>query len=189
MIALGILATLFMFARPAPKGEPLRFADQTVQDLANDQRLGGATYNAVTDDGVQVRVLAASVVPDSELNKVTLAVDLAARLTTPDGLIYDISSKSGRIDESSQRTTLSGEVLIETSSGYTITTDAAAISTDLTFLETLAPVVATGQLGTLTADRMEATNSPETGTNARLVFTGSVHLLYIPQVEPQAGKE
>ncbi|OSP54691.1 LPS export ABC transporter periplasmic protein LptC [Pseudoruegeria sp. SK021] len=181
LMALAILATLFLVSEPTPQGEPIRVSDSTLQDLASEQQLGGATYHTVTDKGTKVRLTADMVRPDRDVVKLTRATNLAAQLVTPDGLVYDIRSDNGMIDETAMRTTMSDNVQIETSSGYTITTDAVSITTDLTFLETLSPVTADGPLGTLTANRMEATNSPETGTDARLVFTGGVHLIYRPQ--------
>ena len=104
-----------------------------------------------------------------------------ARLLTQDGLVYDITALTGGMDEINALSTLSDHVLIVASNGYRVETNALQLRTDLTHLESLAPVHADGPLGELDAGRMEIFTDPDDDTQTRVVFTQGVRLLYIPQ--------
>lgn len=180
LIALGMLAALFVLARTAPQGEPLRFVDDTVQNLADRQRLGAPRHAAVTEEGAEVTVIADHMLPDPTQPHVTHGIDLTARMLTQEGFTYDIVSDTGRIDEVAMESTLSGNVVIVTSDGYRMTTDEMLMRTDFTYLETHAPVHADGPLGTLDAGKMQVYSDPDDDTRTRMVFTGGVRLLYLP---------
>lgn len=181
LAAVGLLSTLFVLARSTPQGEPLRFADESVNDLASAQRLGNPVHASVTRDGTKVRIAAESFTPDPELMKVTHGTDLVARLLTQDGLVYDITALNGLMDDINMISTLSDDVLILTSNGYEVKTDALQLRTDLTYLESLAPVHADGPLGKLDAGRMEIYTDPDDDSRTRVVFTKGVRLLYTPE--------
>lgn len=181
LAAIGLLSTLFLLARTAPQGEPIRFAEDSVNDLASAQRLNAPVHASVTQDGTEVRIVAEAFSPDPERPSVTLGTDLAARLLTQDGLVYDITALTGELDEINALSTLSNDVQIVASNGYRVETNALQLRTDLTHLESLAPVHADGPLGELDAGRMEIFTDPDDDTQTRVVFTQGVRLLYIPQ--------
>ena len=180
LVALGLFSTLFLFARQTPQGEPIRFAEESVQDLARDQRLGNASYKAVTNEGTQVQVDALEFRPDPDQPKLVYGSDLEARLITPDGLTYTITAPSGEIDENAGLTVLSDQVEMQVSNGYVMESESVSIKTDLSFLKTLAPVTAEGPLGRIEAAYMEISTMPDTGLETRIVFGGGVRLLYNP---------
>lgn len=181
LIALTILSVLFLVARPSQKGDPIRYANDTVQTLAGEERMGRATYSSVTQDGVEVSMVASSLRPDPDVPKLTHATDLVAKLNMPDGLVYDISASTGQIDEIGKLATLQQNVEITTSLGYRMLTQVANITTDMTRLETLSPVHGDGPLGTLDAQKMVITTSPKTGNDSKVMFSGGVHLIYTPK--------
>lgn len=178
--AIGLLSTLFLLARTAPQGEPVRFVDESVSDLADRQRLGSPVHASVTAEGTQVQIIAESMYPDADRPKLTHSIEPVAELLTQDGFAYDITARTGHIDEIAMRSRLQEDVLILTSDGYRIRTDALELHTDLTYLETLAPVSADGPLGTLDAGRMEIHTDPDDETRTRMVFTDGVRLVYTP---------
>jgi len=180
LVALGLLSTLFLLARATPPGEPLRYVDAEVAELARSERLGTPRHDAVTGAGTEVRLSAEELFPDTSRTRTTEAVRPEASFRTPEGLIYDITAARGALDEAAGVSVLEGDVTIRTSTGYRLRTEAARLRTDRTYLSSLAPVRATGPLGTLDAGRMEVFNTPGAPLEWRVVFTDGVRVVYLP---------
>ena len=92
----------------------------------------------------------------------------------------NLDADTGVLNETTMESLLQGNVVVTSSDGYTMTTDAMMMRTDMTYMESRAPVHADGPLGTLDAGRMQVYSDPEDETRTRMVFTGGVRLLYIP---------
>ena len=75
---------------------------------------------------------------------------------------------------------LEGNVVITTSSGYKLTTDALAAQFKTLVVESPGPVAGTGPLGTLDAGQMRL-HRRAGDENAHLVFTNGVKLIYDPK--------
>lgn len=180
LIALGLLSMLVFLARSAPEGEPLRFVDQAIEDLAKTQRLGTPRYSAVTDDGGELSITADALVPDTTREHVTLGETMAATLAMPDGVFYDMTADHGILDEPAMQSTLQDNVVVVSSDGAVMRTDALRMRNDRSYLETLAPVQIDGPDWWITSDRMEIFTDPKDEFQTRMVFTGDVRLLYTP---------
>lgn len=181
VVALGLLALLVLLARQAPEGEPLRFVSGELGELAENQQLGRPRHAAMTDDGGELTITADQFVPDPARDRVTLGREMAATLAMPDGAVYDITSLSGELDEPAMLSTLRDDVVIVSSEGLVMRTDALRMRTDRSYLETLAPVRIDSDTGYLEADRMEVFTTPGAERQTRIVFTGAVRLLYTPE--------
>lgn len=179
-IALGLLSMLVFLARSAPEGEPLRFVDQAIEDLAKTQRLGTPRYSAVTDDGGELSITADALVPDTKREHVTLGETMTATLAMPDGVFYDMTADHGILDEPAMKSTLQDNVVVVSSDGAVMRTDALRMRNDRSYLETLAPVQIDGPDWWITSDRMEIFTDPKDEFQTRMVFTGDVRLLYTP---------
>lgn len=180
LLALGILAGLIVLARKSPEGEPLRYVTRDVKDLADQQRLGEPRHEAVTREGAELTITAAELVPDPTQPRVTHGTDLTARMVTQEGFVYDLDAETGVINETTMKSLLKGNVVVTSSDGYTMTTDEMMMRTDMTYMESRAPVHGDGPLGTLDAGKMQVFSDPDDETRTRMVFTGGVRLLYIP---------
>ncbi|WP_193143089.1 MULTISPECIES: LPS export ABC transporter periplasmic protein LptC [unclassified Meridianimarinicoccus] len=178
--AIGLMSTMFLLARTPPEGEALRYADDSVSELAEQQRLGAPIHASVTEDGAEVKITAKALLPDEDLPRVTHGTDLFAELLTQDAQTYEITSRTGVMDDINMVSHLTEDVLILTSDGYRIRTDALELRSDLTYMRTLTPISADGPLGTLDAGQMEVFTDPEDDTRTRMLFTGGVRLVYIP---------
>lgn len=181
LIALGLLATMFLLARPAPQNTQVAPEDLRILELAREQRLGAPTYTGVTEQGTQVTLSAAALRPDINVPTLSYGEDLRANLITPDGQVYDISAPLGQMDEEVGVATFLDLVEITSSSGYVIQTDAAELRTDLTSFESLSPIMATGPMGQLEAGRMKIDLDPTGNATTQLVFTQGVRLIYTPE--------
>lgn len=180
LIAVGLLSMLVLLARNAPEGEPLRYVDADVEQLADAQGLGLPRYAAVTADGAELSITAEVFFPDPDRENVTLGRDLAATMSMPSGTVYDITADSGVLDDPAMVSTLTDNVVITTSEGAVMRTEAMRMRTDRSYLETLAPVRIDEARGWLEADRMEIFTVPGDDVQTRMVFTGRVRLLYTP---------
>lgn len=180
VVALGLLGLLVLLARQAPEGEPLRFVSGELGALAEDQQLGRPRHAAVTDDGGELTITADRFVPDPSRARVTLGRDVAATLAMPDGAVYDITADAGELDEPAMLSTLRDTVVIVSSDGAVMRTDALRMRTDRSYLETLAPVRIDTDTGSLEAERMEVFTTPGAERQTRIVFTGGVRLVYTP---------
>ena len=181
LVALGLISTLFLFSGKSQEGEPLPFPIPKVLDLAREQRLGAPTYSGVTSEGTRVTLAAEKLYPDPENPDIVHGEDMAARLISPDGVIYDITAQTGFVDQDKRETSFSVAVNIVTSHGYDLVTDHAVMATDLSRVKSPGPVTVIGPLGWLQAGRMVYRGDPESGSEAVVDFTDGVRLLYKPR--------
>ncbi|MEM6589810.1 MAG: LPS export ABC transporter periplasmic protein LptC [Pseudomonadota bacterium] len=179
MTALGILSTMFLFSDGFDPTEAVPITTIDLQQRAEDQGATNATFAGVTRSGDEVLVLTEHTRPSSANPRVFLADDVAAEYRLSSGTGIDITSRRGEMNQISNSATLEGDVLVETSTGYTITTDALNTQFDRLFAESPGPVAGVGPPGDLTAGRMVLEHNDDTGT-AHLRFTDGVKLVYEP---------
>ncbi len=180
LVALGILSTLFLLSR-GQLGEPLPWSDAELGELAREERLGNPTYAALTEDGSELRLKAARLVPDPGEDGVAHGETLSARLLRPDGITLDLSAPEGMLDRNRHVAELTGGVQLGSSNGYVATMPGARLRTNLTHLESLGPVAAEGPVGTLSAGKLTVTSEPGGRKGTVALFSGGVHLIYRPQ--------
>ncbi len=179
MTALGILSTMFLFSDGFDPAEAVPITTIDLQQRAEDQGATNATFAGVTRSGDEVLVLTERTRPSTANPRVFLAEDVAAEYRLSSGTGIDITSLRGEMNQISNSATLEGDVLVETSTGYVITTQALNTQFDRLFAESPGPVAGMGPPGDLTAGRMVLEHNDETGT-AHLRFTDGVKLVYEP---------
>lgn len=180
LLAAGLLSLLVVLARSTPEGEPLRFVDGALERLAQSQRVGSPRHASVTEDGGELTITAEVLTPDPDRPRVSRGTNLAATLRMPDGTVYDATGAQGVLDEPAMHSTLRGDVVVVSSRGAVLRTQALRMRNDQSYMETLAPVRIDQARGWLQADRMEIFADPDDDLRTRMVFTGDVHLLYTP---------
>ncbi len=176
--ALGVLATLFLFARELDPTDAIPYADVDIQERLREPRMSDASYSGVTADGSAINLRAAEAVPGT--NGSARAMGLNARLEAADGSVTDFAAASGKLDNADGTVTLTGGVQIDTSTAYHIRTETLQMALDRTFVEAPGPVNANGPPGSITADRMMLKSADDTVGNYQLVFNGNVKLIYLP---------
>ncbi len=183
LIALGILATLFLFSRTVDPTRSIPFADTDVQELAREQRIGGLTFSGVTDDGAAITLSAESTGPDPGNAQLVRSREITARITTPAGEDIEVTAAKGTFDAEGRTARLEEGVVVTTSAGYRIETGPITADLENSRLEAEGKVEATGPLGRLTAGRMELTQQAENGPGGDylLVFKNGVKLVYEPK--------
>ena len=135
----------------------------------------------MTTDGTAIHVTAETARPDASDPDRASADALTARLEFTDGGFTDITATTGEIDTGAGQAKLSDGVVIDTSTGYHITTDLLTTSLNETRLSTDSTVNADGPLGQLTAGRMDLTPDPDAPGRYVVVFKDGVKLVYDPK--------
>jgi len=177
LAALGLLSTLFLFARVINTEGALPFANIDVKELARQQRLSEPKFAGITRDGAAIEMAATSAQPSADDPSRVKGADLTALVTYPQGGTFALSAPLGEIDPGTGTAVLSGGVDMETSTGYVIRTSGLSASLEVTSMASHGKVDAKGPLGTLTAGQMDVALN-----NGRylLVFKEGVHLVYDP---------
>ena len=183
LAALGILSTLFLISRTIDPTESIPVAQIDLEQRAQELGATNPSFAGVTDSGDQVTFQSVRARPDPADPEHLLATDVTARLNLTSGTIVDITSDNADMHQTEMTATLDGNVHINTTTGYVMTTDTLWTRMDQLYAETPGRVEGTGPPGDLTAGKMLLTTNPENG-QAELLFTEGVKLVYIPQ-EPE----
>ena len=181
LMALGLLSTLFLFARGTTDPGEIPFAK--INDLAREQRINAPEFSGVANDGSIIEVTARSAQPhQGRLDSLSFS-EPRLTLDALDGTSLTIVAGEGVLDGESNSAEMTGLVRVETTSGYLMET--AGLTANLSSgeirsdgnLKILAP------FGELEAGGVEilVTSSEE---GQQMHFTNGVRMLY--QAQPLA---
>lgn len=180
LAALGLLSTLFLLSRVIDPTEAIPFADTEVQDRLLNQQVTGPYYSGATANGDQIAFVADKVTSPNGLGGASRAEDVFVKIQMANGTLVNVTSNSAAVNVAEDIANLDGNVVITTSQGYVMTSQ--ALSARVTQLDVRSPdtVLATTPGGDLVAGSMHLT-VPEPGAPAQLVFTNGVKLVYQPK--------
>ena len=184
LAALGMLSTLFLFSDGFETEEEVPITTIDLQQRAADQGATNATFACVTRSGDQVLVLTERSRPSADNPNVFVAEDVTAEYRLLSGAEIDISSLNGEMNQKRNTASLSGDVLVKTTTGYTIRTQALNTDFDRLYAETPGPITGQAPAGDITAGRMVLEHNAETGTS-HLLFTDGVKLIYERDAEEE----
>lgn len=176
LVALALLASLFLFSREIDPEDAIPYADVEIADRLAQPRMTGAGFSTVTSDGATLTLSADNAAPSEGGGRVT---GLKGELSVPDGFRTEISAASGQLDRGAGTLVLDADVRLATSTGYEVTTDRLTLGLDRSFLESGGAVLAMAPMGRLEAGglRMDVTGD---GKTHLLVFNKGVRLIYQP---------
>ncbi|WP_299501617.1 hypothetical protein [uncultured Roseobacter sp.] len=180
LAALGLLSTLFLLSRVVDPTQSIPFADTEVRDRLLNQRVSGPYYSGTTADGDLIAFIAETVKTPNGLTGPSEARDVFVKVDMMDGTTIRVTSHAASMDVAEDISDLTGNVVITTSQGYIITSE--AITARMTELDIRSPdtVFADTPAGEVVAGSMHL-SSPEPDAPAHLVFTNGVKLLYLPK--------
>lgn len=177
LVALGLLSTLFLFSKSREPGANMPFADAIRMGEIASEQLGAPSFAGTTQRGDMLTMTAARARPDGDGR---IAADtLKAKLLLSDGSDIRLTSDTAVLTEAANEIELRGNVRVESSTGYVVTTSGIVSSITDTSARSLGPVQGSGPAGTLEAGAMEILPT-ENGEDVQLRFTGGVKLLYQP---------
>ncbi|MFC7702728.1 LPS export ABC transporter periplasmic protein LptC [Plastorhodobacter daqingensis] len=179
LVALALLATLFLFSRSIDPSRAIPYAALDVEQLAREPRIFEPEYAGVTEDGAALSIRAQSAQTNPARPAQLEATSVEARIDTPDGGFAAITSNSGIIDDVAGEVQLEGAVRVITGTGYRIRTEALSAALDQTRLDSPGEISGEGPPGHFTAGRMALMQRPDSSDYV-IIFNGGVRLIYEP---------
>tara|TARA_R110002049_G_scaffold117332_2_gene270506 strand:- start:89200 stop:89841 length:642 start_codon:yes stop_codon:yes gene_type:complete len=179
LMALGLLSTLFLLSRVIDPGATIPFADKDIQDRLRNQQVTGPFFSGTTADGDLISFSADALTTPKGQTDGNEAIEVRAELDLKDGARITLQSDNARFDLAADLAELTGDVRINTDSGYRIISDLLKSEMADFNLESPGPVEASGPPGTLTAGSMSIVD-PEGADGPQLIFTNGVKLVYTP---------
>ena len=179
LAALGLLSTLFLLSKNIDPTTTIPFTTIDLRERAATQQVTAPEFAGATDDGDLISFRAVTARPDPERTSRLYAETLDARIDLSSGSVITFRAAGGVLDELSDRAELAGDVVIESSTGYTVTTDRLISGMREIHAETPGAVEGIGPPGEFSAGRMLIT-SGEVDDGVQMLFTGGVKLLYVP---------
>jgi lipopolysaccharide export system protein LptC len=183
LLALGLLATLFLFSRSIDPTSTIPFTTIDLSERAREEQVTNPEFAGATTKGDLIALRAEKARPDPDDPTRALATGLVARIDLTSGNSIRFRADHGSVDQRDDRAVLDGDVVITTSTGYRMTTEKLISGMARVHAETLGPVKGSGPPGTLSAGRMllvdrAAEGAPE--SDVHLLFTDGVKLIYDP---------
>lgn len=179
LAALGLLATLFLLSRSIDPNNSIPFSQIDLKERARDQQVTAPYFSGASPQGDLIAFTATAARPDPTDKGRAIADNPSARIKLTSGTLVTFQANKGILDESADSAILSGNVVMTSSIGYVVRTDALTTGMRDVHAETQGPVTADGPLGKFSAGKMQLSSNPET-KEFHLLFTGGVNLLYQP---------
>lgn len=179
LVALAILSTLFLLSKGATPTAEIPFADHEVTTRVQGQQVTGPVFSGITSAGDEIVVSAQSAWPGSP-DSPAQAEGLRASITAKDGAVINLTSDHGSVAMREDIATFTGNVVIDTTTGYRLTTE--ELNASLTGVSGFTPgqVEGTSPMGELTAGNMKMSTKNPDGP-IHLQFKNGVKLVYDPQ--------
>ena len=180
LTALAILSMLFLISNRINPDDALPYAQVDVEERLREPRMTAPTYAGTTSDGAALEVTAEEARPAAEGTTGAKATGVLGRLTTPDGQQTELRAANAQMALNGGEITFSGDVQLNHSSGYRVTSDNMSAQLDQTNVQSRTPVVAEGPGGRITAQSMQLSQAQGGSKSYLLVFNGAVKLVYQP---------
>ncbi|MEP2919576.1 MAG: LPS export ABC transporter periplasmic protein LptC [Sulfitobacter sp.] len=179
LAALALLCTLFLLSRAIRTHTTIPFAETEIQERLRDQQITGPFFSGTTTNGDQMSFSAKKLVTVLGRIGANRAEDVKVEVKTNSGSTYQMQAQLAELDISDSVATLSGDVSINSSTGYNISTDNLTVTISDTELASTEPIKATGPVGSLTAGSFRIF-TPKSSDSAQMLFSGGVMLVYTP---------
>ena len=178
LCALGLLSTLFLFARSST--DPSDIAIAEVAEIAREQRVSAPEFSGVTDDGSIVVISAKSARP-SDTAPDTVSIDeMQMKMDNTDGSQIEVTATLGELDGRARVARFLGLARLQTSTGYEMETNGLIAELDTGIVRSDGLLEIRAPFGELTAGTVTFQVSSE-DTGQQMLFTNGVRLLYHPQ--------
>ncbi|WP_299608522.1 hypothetical protein [uncultured Tateyamaria sp.] len=178
LAALGLLSTLFLLSRNIDPVASIPFAETEIQERLQGQQVTAPFFSGTSTSGDRISVSAGTMATAGGQNNA--ATDLAAHIDLSNGTRVVLFSDRGEFDMTAGASSLEGNVVITTSTGYKLNSEELLTDFDQMSVESPGPVTGTGLSGNLEAGQMRLEKT-EDGENTHLIFTNGVKLIYRPE--------
>jgi len=180
LIAIGLLSTLFLLSRSVNPTAVVPFEDNEVRQRWQNRQVTGPYFSSTTSDGDEIDFIARTVTTPDGLTGANYAEDILVQIDTASGSEITVSSDRALFDLAADQSELIGNVVVTTSSGYTIQSQKIVSRVSQLDLSSPAKVHANGPVGELTAGSMHIFTLQQ-DDSLQLLFTSGVKLVYDPK--------
>lgn len=176
--ALGLLSSLFLFARGPAQPSEISFAE--IIAMAREQRVTAPRFSGVTNKNSTFFIKASSATPDLNRRDAVDFDQMTMRMDNADGSSIDVTSSVGTVDGKTRIATFMGLAHVETSSGYQMESAGLIAELDSGTVTSDGELEIRGPFGTLTAGQVTFVIT-DTDAGQQMLFTQGVHLIYDPK--------
>ena len=177
LVALGLLSTLFLFARASTDTTNIPFAE--IRELAREQRISGPQFSGVTQNGSIIAIGAQNAQPAAGKPDTINITSLSLDVNAADGSEIKVTAIEGEIDGASKIVKLLGLARLETSSGYTMETNGLTANLESGVIQSDGALEIRAPYGRITAGQVTFQTSKD-NTGQQMLFTQGVKLVYTP---------
>ncbi|MFP7672158.1 hypothetical protein ACG74X_02250 [Marivita sp. S0852] len=178
LAALALLSTIFLYSRnPDPISVIPVLTDGS--DPSQGEQVGKPFFAGTTEAGHALTLSARRARAQDADASGMVADDLRAVIDTDSGSRITIDARLGEMAGSDELRLRDG-VVLESSSGYTVTADGLNAAIDRVAIESTSPVEADGPGLSLSAGKLRVEEA-DTSSDIQLLFTEGVNLIYTPQ--------
>ncbi|MDG1376481.1 MAG: hypothetical protein P8P56_05585 [Yoonia sp.] len=177
LCALGLLSTLFLFARSNRNAADIPFAE--IAALAQDQRINAPRFSGVADDGSIIAISAQSAKIDPDATDRFNIAMLKLVVNAPDGSELRVTAVEGEVDGGAKIAQLKGLARLETSNGYSMETNGLAANLETGVVGSDGALEVHAPFGEITAGRVTF-QSADDNSGHQMLFTEGVRLVYTP---------
>ncbi|MEM8654451.1 MAG: hypothetical protein AAGF36_06870 [Pseudomonadota bacterium] len=178
LTALALLSTVFLLSRNIDPMTAVPLAEAEIEERLIGQQITAPFFSGTSTSGDRISVSAGTMATATGHHNA--ATDLAAHIDLTGGTRVVLFSDRGAFDMGVGASSLEGNVVITTSTGYKLNSEELLTDFERMTVESPGPVTGTGMTGTLEAGRMRLEKT-EDGDNAHLIFTNGVKLVYRPE--------
>lgn len=179
LAALVLLSTLFLFSRDRETNSAIPYSRVDLRERIKEGVVNRPHFSGASRNGDLITFVADEAKPDPDQNTKAIAKDLSARIDLVSGTRITFAAQTALLDTEAGEAYLTGGVIVTSSTGYNVQTDALRTSMQEVAAESDGQVTGTGPAGKIDAGKMVLTSDSETG-DAHLLFTNRVKLVYQP---------
>jgi len=184
LVAILGIASIFLFEREDALRDDTFVVTQELREAATKQKITSPHFSGLTRDGDVFTVIAKEALPDGPEPDSLELINPSINVETDAGIEIATLADKGEINFEQRRVSLSGQVELNSTNGFTAKTDQIFFDLDTGNIESPGRIEASGSVGEIKAGRMQANQSimGEAQPAENIIhFDGGVHVLYVPK--------
>lgn len=179
LAALALLSTLFLLSRNMGSDVVLPFSQHEVEGRLRSEQITGPFFAGMTESGDDIYVSAEIARPGDDDTGAELE-QMQGRILFAGGGEMRMTALTGTVQQENDRVRFSGDVHIQTESGYDLRTETLFTALDRVAANAPTQVKGTGPIGQLEAGAMTLRSDDES-KRIHLLFNNGVKLVYDPK--------
>lgn len=184
MVAIGLLASLFLFANGSNETTSIPYSDVELEEIIMGQRLAAPNYRSVLTDGSALSVNAVHTQPDAEIKGRINGEGIIARVSEKSGVRTVLTAPEGYFNENNHTATTLGGTLIRRSDGFQAITEGITVEIEENAVRSHGRIEVRGPRVFLEAGQAHLNQGASGPGSEVMVFSEGVKLIYGPRPIP-----